>query len=79
MHYQIVLTRSGRMDEMEIHVEARPEASSADLRQSAASRLEQSIKDSIGITSRVVICNLDGIERSAGKAKRVFDLRDKAP
>ena len=29
MHYQIVLTREARMDEMEIHVEARPDAGAA--------------------------------------------------
>ena len=75
MHYQIVLTRSGRMDEMEIHVEARSELSAPDLRQIAATRLEQSIKDSIGITSRVVIRDPDGVERSAGKAKRILDRR----
>lgn len=75
MHYQIVLTRSGRMDEMEIHVEARSDLSAPDLRQIAATRLEQSIKDSIGITSRVVIRDPDGVERSAGKAKRILDRR----
>jgi phenylacetate-CoA ligase len=75
MHYQIVLTRSGRMDEMEIHVEARPEFSASDLRQAAANRLEQAIKDTIGITSRVIIRDPDGIERSAGKARRILDRR----
>jgi phenylacetate-CoA ligase len=75
MHYQIVLTRTGRMDEMEIHVEARPELSASDLRQTAANRLEQAIKDTIGITSRVIIRDPDGIERSAGKARRILDRR----
>jgi phenylacetate-CoA ligase len=75
MHYQIVLTRTGRMDEMEIHVEARPELSASDLRRTAANRLEQAIKDTIGITSRVIIRDPDGIERSAGKARRILDRR----
>jgi phenylacetate-CoA ligase len=77
MHYQIVLTRSGRMDEMEVHVEARPESTSDD-RVLAARRLEQSIKDSIGISSRVVVRDPDSIERSAGKAKRIVDRRPQA-
>ena len=55
MHYQIVLTRSGRMDEMEVHVEARPESAAPDIRKAAANRLERAIKDTIGITSRVII------------------------
>ena len=74
MHYQIVLTRSGRMDEMEIHVEARPDFPVADLA-GVAGRLEQAIKDTIGITSRVVILPPDGIERSVGKARRIVDRR----
>jgi phenylacetate-CoA ligase len=74
MHYQIVLTRSGRMDEMEIHVEARPGFPVADLA-GVAGRLEQAIKDTIGITSRVVILPPDGIERSVGKARRIVDRR----
>ncbi|WP_029586936.1 phenylacetate--CoA ligase PaaK [Bradyrhizobium sp. URHD0069] len=75
MHYQIVLTRSGRLDEMEIHVEARPESSAPDIRQAAANRLEQVIKGTIGITSRVIIRDPDSIERSAGKARRIVDRR----
>jgi phenylacetate-CoA ligase len=75
MHYQIVLTRSGRLDEMEVHVEARPESSAPDIRQAAANRLEQAIKGTIGITSRVIIRDPDSIERSAGKARRIVDRR----
>ena len=37
-HYQIVLTREGRLDEMEIMVEARPHAASAEERKAAAGR-----------------------------------------
>jgi phenylacetate-CoA ligase len=78
MHYQLVLTRSGRMDEMEVHVEARPEAAAPEVRRAAANRLEQAIKDTIGITSRVIIRDPDSIERSAGKARRVVDRRRQA-
>ena len=74
MHYQLVLSRSGRMDEMEIQVEARPEAA-ADARAAAGARLEQAIKDTIGITARVNVRDPDTIERSAGKAKRIVDRR----
>ena len=74
MHYQLVLSRSGRMDEMEIQVEARPDAT-ADARAAAALRLENAVKDTIGITSRVNVRDPDTIERSAGKAKRIIDKR----
>jgi len=76
-HYQIILTRDGRMDQMEIQVEARPEARTADVREAAANRLEQSIKDTIGITARVNVRDPETIERSLGKAKRIIDRRPK--
>jgi phenylacetate-CoA ligase len=75
MHYQLILTRSGRMDEMEVHVEARPESAAPEIRKLAANRLEQAIKDTIGITSKVIIRDPDSIERSAGKARRIVDRR----
>ncbi|WP_158816648.1 phenylacetate--CoA ligase PaaK [Methylocapsa sp. S129] len=75
MHYQLVLTRSGRMDEMEVHVEARPGSTALEIRKAAANRLEQAIKDTIGISSKVIIRDPDSIERSAGKARRIVDRR----
>ncbi len=75
-HYQIVLTRDGRMDNMEIQVEALPDASYA-ARQSATAELIKSIKDTIGISATVSVVDLGTIERSVGKAKRVIDRRPK--
>jgi phenylacetate-CoA ligase len=76
VHYQIILTREGRMDEMEIQVEARPEASFPD-RQKATGQLIQSVKDTIGINARVTVLDPATIERSVGKAKRIVDRRPK--
>ena len=75
-HYQIVLTREGRMDEMEILVEERPGAGEA--AQSAGRQLAKSVKDTIGVSARVRVLPPDGIERSLGKARRVVDKRPKA-
>ncbi len=75
-HYQIVLTREGRMDEMEVKVEARIDHS--DEANSAAKLLAKRIKDKIGITAWVNVLPPDGIERSQGKAKRIIDKRPKA-
>jgi phenylacetate-CoA ligase len=75
-HYQIVLTREGRMDEMEVRVEARAEASEA--AQKAAKSLAASIKERIGVTAWVTVLPPEGIERSAGKARRIIDQRPKA-
>ncbi len=76
MHYLIVLTREARMDQMEIHVEARPGATSGE-RVAAAAHLEQSIKDTIGITAGVNVRDPEALERSLGKAKRIVDQRPK--
>ncbi|MCA3596009.1 MAG: phenylacetate--CoA ligase [Methylobacterium sp.] len=75
-HYQIVLTREGRMDEMEVKVEARIDHSAE--ANMAAKLLARRIKDRIGITAWVNVLPPDGIERSQGKAKRIIDNRPKA-
>ena len=75
-HYQIVLTREGRMDEMEVKVEARHGAGDAAL--TAGKHLAKRIKDTIGISARVNVLPPEGIERSQGKAKRIIDLRPKS-
>lgn len=74
-HYQIVLTREGRMDEMEVKVEARVEV--GDATNAAAKLLARRIKDKIGITAWVTVLPPEGIERSQGKARRIIDLRPK--
>ena len=71
-HYQLVLTRDGRMDEVAVHVEARP--GTGDTAEEAA-RLVARIKDTIGLTARVVVEPSGAIERSQGKARRVVDRR----
>lgn len=76
LHYQLVLTRDGRMDNMEIQVEARPEASFP-AREAATKQLVQSVKDTIGITAVVNVLDPGSIERSVGKAKRIIDRRPK--
>jgi phenylacetate-CoA ligase len=77
MHYQIVLSREGRMDQMEIQVEARPDACAPDVRKAAVDRLERAVKETIGITARVNVVDPERIERSLGKARRIVDHRPK--
>ncbi|GAB2604445.1 phenylacetate-coenzyme A ligase [Paractinoplanes abujensis] len=69
-HYQCVLTRPGRMDELTVRVESRPGASS-DGRELAAL-----IKQNIGVTAAVEVLPPDGLERSVGKARRIVDDRN---
>jgi len=70
-HYLLEVTRPARLDELTVHVEPRPgiaESQSADL-------LARQIKENIGVTAAIRLCAAGTIERSAGKALRVRDLR----
>jgi phenylacetate-CoA ligase len=74
-HFQLVLSRPHRLDELTVRVEARPSAAGADERHRAGAELATLIKDNIGVTVDVDTVEPDAIERSAGKAVRVIDLR----
>ncbi|HMG49155.1 MAG TPA: phenylacetate--CoA ligase PaaK [Inquilinus sp.] len=76
-HFVIELSRPGRLDEMTVLAEARPEAWDGSGLTVYAERLTARIKDTIGVSARVVIQAPGTIERSAGKAKRVIDRRPK--
>jgi phenylacetate-CoA ligase len=74
-HYQLVLTREGRMDEVAVHVEARPGYFDPVLLEAESKLVIARIKETIGLTMRVVAEAPGTIERSLGKAKRVADRR----
>jgi phenylacetate-CoA ligase len=76
-HYQLILSRDGRLDDLEVQVEAR---SPSDLNEACAhaSALEHAMKAHIGISAKVSVLKPGEIERSLGKAKRVIDKRPKA-
>jgi phenylacetate-CoA ligase len=74
-HFQLVLSRPKRLDELTVRVEARPDAASADERRAAGGRLAALVKDSIGVTVDVDVVEPNTIERSLGKAVRLVDLR----
>jgi phenylacetate-CoA ligase len=76
-HFQLVLTRPGRMDELTVRVETRPDAAGETDRKREAVELEASIKQRIGVTVRVDVVEPGGVERSAGKAARIVDRRAK--
>ena len=71
-HYQIELTREGRMDCALVRVEARPDSLGAT---DAGPELARAIKEQVGITASVEVVAPGGIERSVGKARRVIDRR----
>ncbi|MFI9770429.1 phenylacetate--CoA ligase PaaK [Streptomyces sp. NPDC052415] len=73
-HFQIRLTRRGRMDHMTVRVEARPDAA-PDQRRAAADAIVRGVKDGVGVSVEVEIVEPETLERSLGKLKRVKDLR----
>jgi phenylacetate-CoA ligase len=70
-HFQLVLTRPDRMDELTVRVEARSDAGAGP----AEAHLHRLVKESIGLTVKVEIVEPGAIERSQGKAQRILDLR----
>ncbi|MFF8592387.1 phenylacetate--CoA ligase PaaK [Streptomyces sp. NPDC015220] len=73
-HFQILLTRRGRLDHMSVSIEARPGAG-PDQREAAARAVVKGVKDSVGVTVEVCVVEPDTLERSVGKIRRVRDLR----
>jgi phenylacetate-CoA ligase len=78
-HYQIIVTKKGFMDEIEVHVEL-VDGSLLE-KFSELESLEKSIRHKLRtvlqIDARVRLVEPKSIERSVGKAKRVIDLRNK--
>jgi phenylacetate-CoA ligase len=76
-HFQIRLTTEGRMDCMTIHTECHAGLWDGEGLPREAKLLEEQIKNTIGITTKVVIEQPGGVERSMGKMRRVVDQRPK--
>jgi phenylacetate-CoA ligase len=66
------------MDEMMVLAEARPESWDGEGLTAHAEKLSAFIKNTIGISTRIRIVAPETLERSLGKAKRVYDKRPKA-
>jgi phenylacetate-CoA ligase len=74
-HYQIELRREHRLDVMRLLVEARSDHADEASRAAQAAALAAHIRGNIGISVEIVVGDPGVIERSAGKARRVVDLR----
>jgi phenylacetate-CoA ligase len=73
-HFQLHLSRQGRLDAMAVHVERRPDATAADA-EAAGAQLATLVKNTIGVSTSVVVENPETIERSMGKMRRLVDER----
>lgn len=74
-HFIIELTRVGKLDSLTIKIEPR-EGIADDQASWAANALQQVIKTRIGCSVNVELVACKTLERSQGKLKRVYDLRE---
>ncbi|MEX3101784.1 MULTISPECIES: phenylacetate--CoA ligase PaaK [unclassified Streptomyces] len=73
-HFQLRLTREGRLDALTVRAEARPDATPGD-RRTAEAAITAAVKDGIGVTVTVEVVDPETLERSVGKIRRIVDLR----
>ncbi len=76
-HYVIVVDRDGSLDTMEVQVEVSEELFSDRISglESLSKRIQNEIKDLLGVTAAVRLVEPKTIQRSEGKAQRVIDKR----
>lgn len=76
-HYQLVITREGAMDELEIRVEVNESFFSDEMKKmrEIEEKIRQKVRNALGISAHIKLVEPKSIERSIGKAKRVIDMR----
>jgi phenylacetate-CoA ligase len=73
-HFQCVLTRAGRLDELSVRVERRP-SSPRETAEAAGAELVRRVRSAIGVSVGVDVVEPDSVERSVGKMRRIVDQR----
>lgn len=77
-HYQLVLTKKGSLDAVEVRVEMAPEFNFDEVRdlERVAARVRSEITSALAISVNVKLVEPKSLARSEGKAQRVLDLRE---
>ncbi|MET0979288.1 MAG: phenylacetate--CoA ligase, partial [Paeniglutamicibacter terrestris] len=75
-HFQLEITRPGRMDQLAVRIERREECST-ERAQAAAKELAAQIKIHVGSSCAIDIVEPGTLARSSGKLRRIYDLRNK--
>jgi phenylacetate-CoA ligase len=73
-HYQIRISRKGQLDLLTVQVERNADVSASDAK-NISQALHKDIKDFIGVSASIEVCNPGQVARSQGKAVRVIDER----
>ncbi len=76
-HYQIVVSREGHLDVLEVQVEVSPGIFSDTVRdlEQLEHRIAGELRTALSVSAKVTLVEPKTIARSEGKAKRVLDLR----
>jgi len=76
-HYQIIVTRTQHLDELEVQVETSKKLFSDEVRhlEETRKKIEKHIENAIGLRVKVTLVEPKTLPRSEGKAKRVIDKR----
>ncbi len=76
-HYQLILDRKGKLDELEVLVEMSPNLFSDEVRklEIVESNIKKELQSTLGISVKVRLVEPKTIARSEGKAVRVIDKR----
>jgi phenylacetate-CoA ligase len=77
-HFQCVLSRPHRLDELTVRIEAASTTADAREREELGRVLGQNIKNTIGVTASVDVTEPGTVERSVGKMRRIIDNRPKS-
>ncbi len=77
-NYQLVVTRTKALDELEIKVEVAPEMFTDEVGRLEKLRalIAANVKKMVGLSAKITLVEPGVLERSTGKAKRVIDLRN---
>lgn len=77
-HYQLVINRKGKLDEVEVQVEVSPQMFTDEVKglEELQEKVCEEIQSSLGIGVSVKLVEPKTIQRSEGKAKRVIDQRE---
>jgi phenylacetate-CoA ligase len=73
-HYQIHISRQGQLDVISVAVELSVDVTPSDA-DGIANLLKKDIKDYVGVSATIRVCNPGEVPRSEGKAVRVVDER----
>ncbi len=76
-HYQLVVDRQGKLDNLEVQVEMNEQLFSDEIKDLKATEafIERELHSELNIHAKVKLVNPKSIPRSEGKAKRVIDRR----